>query len=57
MQVYGKNVAREILNSNYNIKNIYLVDNFNNEELINLINKKHIKPIIKTNREMDKMNK
>ncbi len=57
MQVYGKNVAREILNSNYNIKNIYLVDNFNNEELINLINKKHIKPIIKTNREMDKMTK
>ena len=42
MQVYGKNVAREILNSNYNIKNIYLVDNFNNEELINLINKKHM---------------
>ena len=57
MQVYGKNVAREILNSNYNIKNIYLVDNFNNEELINLINKKHIKPIIKTNREMDEMTK
>ena len=57
MQVYGKNVAREILNSNYNIKNIYLVDNFNNEELINLINKKHIKPIIKTNREMDNMTK
>lgn len=57
MQVFGKNVAREILNSNYNIKNIYLVDNFNNEELINSINKKHIKPIIKTNREMDMMTK
>lgn len=55
MQVYGKNVAREILNSNYNINKIYLVDNFNNEELINLINKRNIKPIIKTNSEMDKM--
>lgn len=55
MRVYGKNVAREILNSDYNIKNIYITDNFNTEEIIKLINKRHIKPIIKTNRDMDKM--
>ncbi len=57
MQVFGKNVAREILNSNYNIKNIYLVDNFSNEEILFLINKRHIKPIIKSNKDMDKMTK
>lgn len=57
MRVYGKNVAREVLNSNYNIKNIYITDNFNTEEIIKLINKKHIKPIVKTNRDMDKMTK
>lgn len=57
MKVFGKNVAREILNSNYNIKSVYLVDNFNNEEILSLIDKKHIKPIVKTNREMDKMTK
>lgn len=57
MRVYGKNVAREVLNSNYDIKNIYLTDNFNTEEIIKLINKRHIKPIVKTNRDMDKMTK
>ena len=40
MLVYGKNVSREILNSNININKIYLIDNFKNEELLKLINKK-----------------
>lgn len=57
MLVYGKNVAREILNSNHKIKKIYLINNFNNEELINLINKKNYAVIYKTMSEMDKMTK
>jgi len=37
MLVYGKNVAREVLNSDLNIQNIYLLDTFNNQELLKLI--------------------
>ena len=54
MFVCGKNVAREILSSDYDIVNIYLQDNFNNEELLKLINKKNIKVVYKTQSEMDK---
>lgn len=57
MLVYGKNVAREILNSNYKINNIYLIDNFNNDELLSLINKKKLNITYKTNKEMDKITK
>ena len=54
MFVCGKNVAREILSSDYDIVNIYLQDNFNNEELLKLINKKNIKVVYKSQSEMDK---
>ena len=37
MLVYGKNVAREVLNKNQNIKRVYLKDGFNNEEILELI--------------------
>lgn len=57
MLVYGKNVAREVLNSDLNIKDIYLLDTFNNQELINLIKKQKITPKIKTQREMSLMTK
>ncbi len=57
MFVYGKNVAREILNSDYKINKIYLMNNFNNEELLKLIKKRKIDPIFKTMSEMDKMSK
>lgn len=57
MFVYGKNVAREILNSNNDIKRIFLQENFNNEELLNLIKKKKLMVISKTQSEMDKMSK
>lgn len=55
MLLYGKNVAREILNSNCLINNIYLIENFDNKELIKLINKKNIMVKYKTKSEMDKM--
>lgn len=57
MLVCGKNVAREVLNRNYNIKNIYLIDNFNNEEILSLIKKMHESYEYKTQSEMDKMTK
>lgn len=57
MLVQGKNVAREVLSSNYKISKIYLSENFNNEEILNLINKKKINVIRKSQSEMDKMTK
>ncbi len=55
MLVCGKNVAREILQSNTVIKNIYLIENFKNEELLKLINKRKLNITYKTMSEMDKM--
>lgn len=57
MLVYGKNVAREVLNSDLQIKEIYLLDTFSSQELINLIKKHKITPKIKTQSEMGKMTK
>ena len=34
MIVYGKNVAIELLNRNYNIRKIVLQDNFSDEKII-----------------------
>ena len=42
MLVYGKNVLRELLNSDTIINKVILSDNFNDKELINLINKKKL---------------
>ena len=42
MLVYGKNVAREVINNNIKINDIYITEEFNNEELLNLINKKQL---------------
>lgn len=55
MNIVGKNSAREILSSDTEINNIYLNENFNNAEILKLINKRGIKPIYKTMSEMDKM--
>ena len=53
MIVYGKNVAKEILNNKKEIKKIYLSDNFNDEEILNKI--KNLKITILSKKEMDKM--
>lgn len=55
MLVYGKNVAREVLNKNNIVKKVYLKEDFNNEELLNLIEKNNNKVIYKTNEELDKL--
>lgn len=55
MLVYGKNVAREILNSEYEINKIYLIETFDNKELLNLIKRRNFKIEYKTMSEMDKM--
>ena len=47
MKIVGKNAAREILNSSNIIECIYLNENFNNSEILKLINKRHITPIYK----------
>lgn len=55
MLVYGKNVAREILNSDYKINKIYLIETFDTNELINIIKKRNFQVEYKTMSEMDKM--
>lgn len=55
MLVYGKNVAREILNSEITIKKIYLLDTFNNEEIKKLIQKRKIETTQTSQNEMSKM--
>ena len=54
MEVFGKNVALEYLEKEDKIKKIYLADNFNDEEIKRLINKRGIKPIILKRFEMDR---
>ena len=46
MQVYGKNVAIEKLNSQEKIKKIYLSNKFKDEKIISLIEKKNIETIV-----------
>lgn len=54
MEVYGKNVALDYLEKNEKINKIYLVDNFNDLKILDLINKKNIKPVILKKFEMDR---
>ena len=42
MYICGKNVAREYLESNEKVKKIYLAKNYNENEILKLINKKNI---------------
>lgn len=55
MQIYGKNVAIEKLNSNNKINKIYLSNKFKDEEIIELIKKRNIYTKILEPRELDKM--
>ncbi len=55
MLVYGKNVAREVLNKNQNIKRVYLKDGFNNEEILELIKRNNNKVVYKKADELDKL--
>ena len=55
MQVYGKNVAYEYLLGDDKIKSVYLQDNFNDSEIIYMINKKNIKFRYMKKQDMDKI--
>ncbi len=55
MLVYGKNVIREILNSNTKIFKIFLDNNFNDQELMSIINKKNLKRFHMDRNKLDKM--
>ncbi len=55
MLVYGKNVAREILNSNTKIFKVFLDNNFNDQELMSIITKKNLKRFHIDRNKLDKM--
>ena len=42
MLVFGRNVAKEILNSNLKVKKVYLQKDFRDQEILNLLNLKNI---------------
>ena len=55
MLVYGKNVALEYLKESEKVKKIYLQDNFNDENLISLIEKSKIPVIVRRKNELDQL--
>lgn len=57
MEVFGRNVALEYLTGNEKINKAFLLDNFNDYEIISLLKKKNIKTIKLKKHEMDKKTK
>ena len=55
MQIYGKNVAIEKLNSKSKINKIYLSNKFNDKEILSLISKRNINTKVLDNKILDKM--
>ena len=53
MLVYGRNVAKELLENGKYVKKIFLQDNFDDKKIISLIEKLKISVEIKPKREMD----
>ena len=53
MYIYGKNVAKEKINSGEKINKIYLGEKFNDKEVIELIKKKKIKYNVVPNKYLD----
>ena len=54
MFVFGRNVAEEVLNSNKKIERIFIQDNFKDEDILKLINKRRIETKVLSKFEMDK---
>ena len=52
--IYGRNPVKEALRSK-RVKAIYLANGFSNNELLSLVDESNIKPIYKSNKEMDLM--
>lgn len=55
MLVYGRNVVNEILNSNTKINKVFLDNNFNDEVILNKINKLNLKKFHMDKNKLDKM--
>lgn len=55
MLVYGKNVAVEILKGNYKINKVFLDNNYKDEEVLSLIDKKSLKKFHIDKNKLDKM--
>ena len=55
MLVYGKNVARDLLKSDYDIKNVFIQDNFNDNEIIQLVKNRNIPLEIKSKKEIENL--
>lgn len=55
MLVYGKNVARELLNSDVFIKKVIISKDYKDNEILNLINKKNLNVVFKNKNEIDKL--
>lgn len=55
MQIYGKNVAKEKLQTNDKIKKIYLSNKFKDNDILTLIKNKGINPILLDTKDLDKL--
>lgn len=55
MYVYGKNVAKELLKNKRNIKKVYLMNGFRDDEILNLLNNLDVLIEYKEKRQLDKL--
>ena len=55
MHVFGKNVAKEILNNPKIVNKIYLYDNFNDKDILNKIKDNNIQTKLLPKHELDKI--
>lgn len=54
MYVFGKNVALEVLNQDKKIDKVFIVDNFNDRDILEILNKRNINTVVLHKRDMDK---
>jgi len=55
MLVYGKNVVNEVLDNNTKIHKVFLDNNFNDQSILNKINKKNLKKFHMDKNKLDKI--
>lgn len=55
MLIYGKNVAFEMLNSNYKINKVFLSNDFNDEKILSIIDKNKLNKYHMDKNKLDKM--
>ena len=55
MLVYGKNVVNEVLDNNTKIHKVFLDNNFNDQNILNKINKKNLKKFHMDKNKLDKI--